>query len=82
MLTISEAVDLLHKPLGHVAVQQIEDAINTGYYINATIPLKLLHDILENCLKRKACISNLLYIIILNVNLVLQLHKLDLLFFF
>ena len=31
MLTKVEAVDLLHRTLGHVAVQRIEDAINTGH---------------------------------------------------
>ena len=31
MLTKVEAVDLLHRILGHVAVQRIEEAINTGH---------------------------------------------------
>ena len=31
MLTKVKAVDLLHRTLGHVAEQRIEDAINTGH---------------------------------------------------
>ena len=31
MLTKAEAVELLHRTLGHVAVQRIEDSISTGH---------------------------------------------------
>ena len=31
MLTKVEAIDLLHRTLGHVDVQRIEDAINTEH---------------------------------------------------
>ena len=37
MLTIVEAVSLLHRTLGHVAVQHIEDASNTGHVENGVM---------------------------------------------